>query len=183
MPDMYDKLGEMLNEALESGKIPASRPYEVEDSGKITETENDQTINDQTIGEEKHEESGRFSLKNTEKSKEKEQNSHKSTENIRNTSKKSSKKGFATGEVIKLHKYTYNMRFPPHIQKVLDTLDIAYPFTHKDIAKQYRYLLKQNHPDTKKTIHHSHDVKNNRQKTIDEITEAYKTLCEFFSIK
>ena len=48
MPDMYDKLGEMLNDVLESGKIP----------------QNDK--NDQITSDEKKEESGHFSFKNDE---------------------------------------------------------------------------------------------------------------------
>ena len=75
------------------------------------------------------------------------------------------------------------MQFPPIIQQALTTLDIAYPFTSKDIKKQYRKLLKEIHPDTKNTIQSSQDVENNGQKTVDEITEAYKMLCHFFSIK
>ena len=31
MPDMYDKLGEMLNEVLESGKIPHSEKQNIND--------------------------------------------------------------------------------------------------------------------------------------------------------
>jgi hypothetical protein len=110
-------------------------------------------------------------------------NTQKSTENNKKSAKNASKTAVPTGEVIKLHKYTYNMQFPPNIQKALGTLDIVYPFRQKDIIKQYHKLLKENHPDTKKTIQTSQDVENNRQKTIDEITEAYKILCTFFSIK
>ena len=158
MPDMYDKLGEMLNEVLESGKIPHSEQ---------------QNINDQDTENKKAADSGHFSFKNDEKI----------VENDKKSAKKASKKDIPTGEVIKLHKYTYNMQFPPHIQKALSTLDIVYPFTQKDIKKQYLKLLKQNHPDTQKTIQESKDVQNIRQKTIDEIKEGYKILCEFFGIK
>ena len=152
---MYDKLGEMLNEALESGKIPQNKK------------------NDQDTSDEKIEESGHFSFNKSEKS----------AENDRKSAKNDTKKPFATGQVIKLHKYTYNMQFPVHIQKALTTLDIAYPFKQKDITKQYHKLLKENHPDIKKTIQTSQDVQNNTHKTIDEITEAYKILCNFFSLK
>ena len=154
MPDMYDKLGEMLNEALESGKIPQNEK------------------NDQVTSDEKFEESGHFSFKESEKS----------TENNKKSAKKDSKKAFATGEVIKLHKYTYNMQFPPHIQLALGTLDIAYPFRQKDIKKQYHKLLKENHPDTQNTIQTAQDVVNNRQITIDTLTDSYKILCDFFGI-
>ena len=155
MPDMYDKLGEMLNEALESGKIPQN------------------IENDRETDEQKAQDSGHFSFNNDEKP----------TVNNKKSIKNASKQAFATGEVIKMHKYTYNMQFPLHVQKALSTLDIAYPFTQKDITKQYHKLLKQNHPDTQSTIQSSQNVQNNRQKTIDEIVEAYKILCDFFGIK
>ncbi len=168
MPDMYDKLGEMLNEALESGKIPTDRHCEAEGRSKPSENQNDQVTSDEKI-----EETGHFSFNKSEKS----------TVNNKKSAKNDSKTAFATGEVIKLHKYTYNMQFPPHIQKALGTLDMMYPFTQKDITKQYHKLLKENHPDTQNTIQTSQGVKNSRQKTIDDITEAYKTLCTFFGIK
>ena len=121
----------------------------------------------------KSEESGHFSFNQNKKT----------TVNNKKSAKKDSKNAFATGEVIKLHKYTYNMQFPSSIQLALTTLDIAYPFTVKDIKKQYHKLLKENHPDTQNTIQTSQDVENNRQITVDEITEAYKILRTFFSIK
>ena len=175
MPDMYDKLGEMLNEALESGKIPTDRHCEAEGRSKPSENQNDQVTSDETI-----EEAGHFSFNKSEKST---VNNKKSAERTNNRHFKTEDRSKPTGQVIKLHKYTYNMRFPPHIQKALGTLDIAYPFTVKDIKKQYHKLLKENHPDTQNTIQTSQDVYNFRQKSIDEITEAYKNLCEFFSIK
>ena len=159
MPDMYDKLGEMLNEALESGKIPQDNKHESEEESVVEPVETTDSSFD--------------FIKNTQKS----------TENNKKSTKNNSKTAFATGQVIKLHKYTYNMQFPPYIQKALNTLDIVYPFTVKDIKKQYRRLLKENHPDTKKAIQNSQGVENNRQKSIDEITEVYKMLCNFFGIK
>ncbi len=155
MPDMYDKLGDMLNDVLESGKIPQNNN------------------NDQVISDEKKEKSGHFSFNE----------GQKNTVNNKKSVKKDSKKSFATGEVIKLHKYTYNMQFPPHIQKALTTLDIVYPFTQKDIKKQYHKLLKENHPDRQNTIQSSKNVQNIRHYTVDEITDSYKILCDFFGIK
>ena len=75
------------------------------------------------------------------------------------------------------------MQFPSYIQKALGTLDIAYPFTQKDITKQYHKLLKQNHPDTKIAIQHSQGVQNNRQLTIYDIKNSYQILCDFFGIQ
>lgn len=168
MPDMYDNLGEMLNEALESGKIPKNKK------------EPDDTVVECSQGEriETTAKSGSFILDKGGFDTTDDLASHYSNHRI---FKK--KDQISTGEVIKLHKYTYNMQFPPHIQKALGTLDIVYPVTQKDIVKQYHKLLKENHPDTKKTIQTSKNVENCRQKTIDDITEAYKILCTFFGIK
>lgn len=171
MPDMYDKLGDMLNEALESGKIPTDRHCEAEGQSKPSENQNDQIDSHENA-----EETGHFSFKE----------SQKTTVNNKTRSEKAQKdkkSAISTGEVIKLHKYTYNMQFPSHIQKALGTLDVVYPFTIKDITKQYHKLLKENHPDTQKTIQTSQNVENIRQKSIDEITEAYKILSDFFGIK
>ncbi len=156
MPDMYDKLGEMLNEALESGKIP-----------------NPQTNNDQDQASEKESDSGHFDF-------EKPENSEKKAEKPLKSEKKEQ---IPTGEVIKLHKYTYNMQYPPHIQKAITTLDIVYPITQKDITTAYHNKLKEAHPDTQKTIQNSESVQNNRQYTIDEIKNVYQILCDFFGIK
>ena len=155
MPDMYDKLGEMLNEALESGEIPQNNK------------------NDQDIDKQKAQDSGHFSFNNQEES----------TVNNKKSTKNTSKTTFATGEVIKMHNYAYNIQFPPHIQKALGTLDIAYPFTQKDITAAYHKKLKESHPDTQNTIHSSQSVQYIRQYTIDEIKDAYKILCDFFGIK
>ena len=95
--------------------------------------------------DEKSEESGHFSFNES-------KNSTVNNKTRAEKVKKAQKSAIPTGQVIKLHKYTYNMQFPPYIQKALDTLDIAYPFTQKDISRQYHKLLKENHPDTKNTI-------------------------------
>ena len=159
MPDMYDKLGEMLNEALESGKIPQDKKHESEEESVVEPVETTGSSSD--------------FIKNTQKS----------TENNKKSAKNDSKNTFATGEVIKLHKYTYNMQFPPQIQNALTTLDIVYPFTQKDISAAYHKKLKETHPDTKNTIHNSNSVNNFRQLSIDEIKNSYQILCDFFGIK
>lgn len=156
MPDMYDKLGEMLNEALESGEIPKS-----------------QTNNDQNELTKNEEDSGHFDFKEAEKSTETSKKPHKSPK----------KQQIPNGEVIKLHKYTYNMQFPSHIQNALTTLDIVYPFTQKDITTAYHNKLKQAHPDTQNTIQTTQSVQNIRQYTVDEIKNVYQILCDFFGIK
>ena len=156
MPDMYDKLGEMLNEALESGKIPQNKTTktESEDSGPV-HCQRDEA-SDSSI-------SNRNSRKKTLKSEKKQQ--------------------IPTGEVIKLHKYTYNMQFPPQIQNALTTLDMVYSFTQKDITAAYHNKLKEIHPDTQNTIQTSQTVQNIRQITVDDIRNSYQLLCNFFGIK
>ena len=151
MPDMYDKLGEMLNDVLESGEIPHNKP----------EKEPDDTVVESV---ETTAESGSFIFN-------------------KKSLKSEKKQKISTGEVIKMHKYTYNMQFSPQIQNALTTLDIAYPFTQKDITVAYHKKLKEVHPDTQNTIQHSHDVQNIRQISIDDIRNSYKILCDFFDIK
>ena len=187
---MYDKLGEMLNEALESGKIPADDRKKAEtdcndeaETGRNNESDNlrhceakgrsnPEKQNDQFTPNENGE-SGHFSFKNTEKK----------AENARINLKNQKKEQIPTGEVIKLHKYTYNMQFPPQIQSTLTALDIAYPFTNKDITAAYHKKLKEVHPDTQNTIQSSQTVQNNRHLTIDNIRNSYQILCDFFGIK
>ena len=163
MPDMYDKLGEMLNEALESGKIPQNKEPE--------DTEN--TPPEHVEGGETTAYSGSFILNDKSKSRETSKKSLKSEK----------KHQIPTGEVIKMHKYTYNMQYPPQIQSALATLDIVYPFTVKDITASYHKKLKEVHPDTQSTIQTSKSVQNNRRLTIDEIRQSYQILCDFFGIK
>ena len=56
-------------------------------------------------------------------------------------------------------------------------------FALKPFTYRIKKLLKQNHPDTKKTIRNSQDVLNCRQTSVDEIVAAYEILCDFFGIK
>ena len=166
MPDMYDKLGEMLNEALESGKIPKNKPDDTENSAP-----------EHVEGGETTAESGSFILNEGGFDK----LNHRS--DSKKPLKSPKKEQIPAGEVIKMHKYTYNMQFPPQIQAALTTLDIAYPFTQKDITTAYHNKLKETHPDTQMTIQNSKSVQNNRQYTVDEIKISYQILCDFFGIK
>ena len=152
MPDMYEKLGDMLNEALESGEIPQNEKEPDETETSIPE----------------HSEGGETTVE---------------TGSLKKTINSGKKQQIPTGEVIKLHKYTYNMQFPPQIQAALTTLDIVYPFTEKDVSAAYHKKLKETHPDTKNTIQPSESVQNIRQITVDDIRNSYRILCDFFGIK
>ncbi len=163
MPDMYDKLGEMLNEALESGKIPQNKTKK--DPESEVECSRSECIETTDSGSDSFKSGFETSS---------EQHTHR-------VFKK--KQQLPTGEVIKLHKYTYNMQFPSQIQNALTTLDMAYPFTQKDIINAYHTKLKKVHPDTQNTIQTSQNVQNIRQSTVDDVRNSYKILCDFFGIK
>lgn len=154
MPDMYDKLGELLNEALESGEIPQNDKR----NAVVEPVETTAFFNEKVV-------STSSTTTNSDS---------KTTKRIK-IPKKEKK---ATGQVIKMHKYTINMHITPEIQNALTTLDIVYPFTTLQLKKQYHKLLKQYHPDSKNTIQTSNTVNNSRQYTIDEIKQAYKLLSQ-----
>lgn len=176
MPDMYDKLGDLLNEALKSGEIPNQKPAQadtvqadVAQADDLEDRNNHNENHDDVNNDETCDKSGLFSFNSFNK------------EKIRLKIPKKEKK--ICGQVVKLHKYTENMQFPPQIQNALTTLDIAYPITTTQIKKQYRKILKITHPDTKNTIQQLQGVNFNRQYTIDEIKSAYNLLCNYFDIK
>ncbi len=178
MPDMYDKLGDLLNEALNSGNIPK-------------EDKEDWKSKNLDSSEYKSYDSSLFSFnfdkeRPLENNNSSENNSY-SKDNNQNTEKirvKILKKDeIPRAQVIKMHNYTNFMHFPPYIQSALSTLDIAYPFNSEVIKQKYRSLLKENHPDTKNTIQNTESVKNNRQLSIDQIKEAYNTLSSYFGIE
>lgn len=154
MSDMYDKLGELLNEALESGKIPNNK-----NQGVVEPVETTSFFNEKVV-------STSSTTANSDS---------KTTKRIK-IPKKEKK---ATGEVIKMHKYAVNMYITPEIQKALTTLDIVYPYTLPQLKRQYYKLLKQCHPDSKITIQTSNTVLNNRQYTVDEIKQSYELLTEW----
>lgn len=158
MPDMYDKLGDLLNEALESGKINS------ESSAKA------ENIQDRDTSSENCDKSGLFYFNQSSLLGKKRKRIVKIPEN----------EAVQTAEIIKLHKYTEIMHIPPEVQTALITLDIAYPYTWQSIKQRYRLLLKQNHPDMQNTIQNSEYVLNNRQLDIDDITSAFNTLKSFF---
>ncbi|MCR5189149.1 MAG: DnaJ domain-containing protein [Treponema sp.] len=175
---MYDKLGDLLNEALDSGKIPQ-------------EEKKDWKNQDLNSNENKSYDSSLFSFKFENESSENKKASTEDLANSQKTNQKSErirvkilkKDEIPSAQVIKMHNYATFMHFPPYIQKALNTLDIAYPFTLELIKQKYRNLLKENHPDTKSTIQNSNPVDNNRHLSIDQIKEAYNTLCKYFGIE
>lgn len=167
MSDMYDKLGDLLNEALETGII--------ETESKFNSSAQAENIQDRDTSSENCDKSGLFSFR--------------TTLNIKNKSKnkkrviripKISDRSVNNGEIIKMYKYTENMHISPEVQKALATLDIVYPYTWIKIKHKYRLLLKQAHPDIKNTIQNPDNVQKSRPLSIDEIKESYEILRKFF---
>ena len=181
MPDMYDKLGDLLNEALDSGYIPQENKEKKEDWKQ----------EDLDSRKSKSFDSGLFSFNFFENQVKNEKNKVEIDNNNQKNQPKSEKikvkilkkEQISNAQVIKMHNYTNSMQFPPYIQKALTTLDIAYPINKELIKQKYRFLLKKNHPDTKTTIQTSDNVNFSRHLSIDQIKEAYKTLCSYVEIE
>lgn len=154
MSDMYEKLGNLLNNVLETGEIPQDDIIKDQDP-----------VNYKDNGEN----SGPFSFNTSQNSSE----NTKKSEKIENFQKKEQKiKDFEdrfrekyttnsekpVGSVIKeedtqnikMHKYTSFMHIPCIVSKSLDTLHIVSieNLTLEDLRKKYHQILKENHPDT-----------------------------------
>lgn len=171
MSDMYDKLGDLLNNVLEKGEVPQE---------EISKDQNPGSYKDE------RENSDPFfmseSLKNPEKAQKTANFTQKSKENYPHNRKintfeekinegKVYKAEYIDSHCINMHKYTKIMHIPCIVSKSLDTLHIA-SLNGLDLSKLksiYHELLKENHPDTAKN--NSRD--NN---TIDEIRTAYNTV-------
>lgn len=166
MSDMYEKLGNLLNNVLETGEIPQE------------EINKDQIPTDESIGTEN---SGPFSFNNQNNPQEKQENTKKTNEShskirINYTNNKE----IPVGSVIKdfnnvnMHKYTNLMHIPCIVSKSLDTLNIVCinNLTVDSLRKQYHKILRENHPDTsnKKGIFHSPE----------ELKNAYEIVKNYF---
>jgi len=92
------------------------------------------------------------------------------------------------GQVLNMHKYTTFMQYPEDIQISLCTLDIAYPVTIDQIKKNYRYLIKELHPDLNNgnvkeiTIQISPNVYKTIQLTPSFLSDCYKKLIDYFNV-
>lgn len=156
---MYSNLADLLNKTLENGEIPKEFAQKEE------------------ISEESYEKIQKENEKNLIEN----QNSQEKSFKIKIKKKKTQEKHYTI-----LHKYTENIHFPLNIQNALTTLDIAYPFSKNKLNKQYRKLCKLLHPDKnnqnyiKITIQESNNVYKTIQLSFLDITNAYKTLSDYF---
>lgn len=170
MSEMYENLGDLLNQAIKDESLlkKDNKTENIKHDSAINNIPNTKTDSDDFSPYEK-------TAKST-------KNKIKPDDFLKNSS-------ISTGKIIKLHKYTDFMQFPVDIQNALTTLDIAYPFSIESIKKQYRNLIKKYHPDTVKTenkqeiaIQISENVYKTRQLSINELTSAYKLLIDYFSV-
>lgn len=127
MPDsIYDKLGDLLNEVLESGEIP----------------------NNSDISEEKNERCE--PIYQTKDNVWKESSTSFNFNNFDFTNKQK----IETGKIYKVNNYNYIPEYPENIKQSLRKLEITY-FTEinkSSIKKAYRKILKKNHPDLQNQI-------------------------------
>lgn len=145
MSDYFEKLGNLLNEALEKGEIPVSNN---KDESVKTESETNTASNENT----QQEQQKTFTFK---------------------TNFFKRKRTVATAQIIKNNDYNYIPQLSPELQSAFNLLGLNYPCTWKEVNKKYHSLLKQTHPDTKKS---------EQQITtqINDLQNAYQLLKKFY---
>lgn len=164
MSDMYDKLGDLLNDVLESGKIP----QEKEDQKPKTEENTVKSSGPSFFSQNTNEK-----IKKLRKEKHNIHSGHK-TEEIpvgkvyKNTS-------FSTYEYKNMHKYTENLHIPKEVSESLDTLHLVSLEDWKTVKKAYHEALKNAHPDTK--------TEGNTYYTVEQVIKAYNTLKNYYKHK
>lgn len=178
MNDMYEKLGELLNSAIENKEFPEIAAEESESKAEFYENESTKNDIHSKIEREQpviSEQCQPFS----------ENNRKIRLSFLKKLSEKQKNKQTSTI----MHKNCINMHFPLEIQNALITLDIAYPISIKNIKRSYRNKLKSVHPDKvnpdnlpKITIQTSYNVYNTIQLTPEILTKSYDLLINYFTV-
>jgi len=139
MSDYFERLGNLLNDALESGEIPVEEKKPEEPVVENIKPEPESTQQRPTRNH--------FRIFNA-------------------------KNKIPVGQVIKGETIQNNI-LPPAVIQALNVLNLTYPCSWKTVNKQYHILLKQIHPDTKKS---------EQQFTtqINDLQNAYQILKQFF---
>lgn len=140
MSGLYDKLGDMLNEVLESGKIPDKDKFFFNKENQNSELHEKACANDTNASHGNNERSSdSFSFNKTDSINDKEKiNFNKFTNFEQKTS----------DTIIRNYNYNNELQFPEEIKASMIALSINYPFTQVELRKQYHKLLKTFHPDT-----------------------------------
>lgn len=149
MSDYFEKLGNLLNEALEKGEIPAEEKKET-----VSEPAEETISKEQSQTKQTQEESA-------------------ATEKVFRTHFFQRKKQTPTAQIIKNNEYTYNFQLSPELQAAFNLLGLIYPCTWKEVNRKYHTLLKQIHPDTKKSEQQS-------TTQINDLQDAYQKLKQFY---
>lgn len=153
MPDLYEKLGDLLNDVLESGKIPEENI--ISEAQKVDRKTENQSQTDST---------GPFSFNQT--------TSSKTTYSNTNSTKSNTSQNIATGSIIRNYNYEQQIVYPPEIVNAAGFLGLNFPFTKEELRIKYHNLLKQNHPDKENG--------SNLNLSVQQITAAYDLLKSYF---
>lgn len=161
---MYDKLGELLTEAIETNNFPKSSQKEIENS-KQTENLYDSNFNQNA------------------NSQDNQNNSQNKTETSKIKFKIFTRNSAAkkhTGSIIK----SEDIEIPEEIKSAFKILKLDFTNDIGLIKKQYRKLMLKYHPDTVDTkASNPKIVLELRQKQTQQLTEAYKKIEEYFKNK
>lgn len=174
MSDMYDKLGDLLNDVLEKGEVPQEEISKDQNPGSYKdERENSDPffMSDALKNKKKAQKTGNF----TQNSKENPHQFRKiNTFDEKINEGKVYKAEDLSSQCINMHKYTKLMHIPCIVSKSLDTLHIVSLDDLNLIKLKTRYheLLKEIHPDTRKNSSGDNN-------TVDEIRTAYITVKNF----
>lgn len=164
---MYEKLGDLLKDALEN---PTPRHSEFNEESRNTtpprhEQPSEETRNsnsprhDQNIVESTTYTSNRHSESNEES-----RNTHRVKFLFLHNK-------LPTGQVIKEKDYKETPKVPQEVINALFTLQVTAPVTWPKIKSQYRKLLKETHPDT---------GTQQQNISIDKIKEAFEVIKKFY---
>lgn len=150
MSDYFEKLGNLLNDVLETGELPSEN------------TADTSTAEDVTNATFKN---------NTQDSK---QSESFKTEKNRKRIFTFNRKKTSNAQIIRNNQYTINQQLTAEIQSAFNLLGLIFPCTWKQVNKQYHFLLKEIHPDTKKSEHQNTDTQ------INDLQQAYNLLKQFY---
>lgn len=171
MSDMYEKLGDLLNDVLESGKIPENN--EKKDQEIKKEAENASKTGPFSFNKEKITEKTNQNKANTRRIK----HNTSFTEEIP-VGKVYKDASFSDYEYSELHKYAEKMHIPKEVSDSLDTLHIVSLCDWKKIKKAYHQALKKAHPDTKEKM--PGEV---QHYTVEQVISAYNILKNYYKHK
>ncbi|MFA6937518.1 MAG: J domain-containing protein [Treponema sp.] len=161
---MYDRLGDLLNETLESGGI---KFVHIDKDGNISEKK--VNLDDDASSKSKQENNEAKDKTKTESPKEKVNSEQK---------KNKSAEGSKTQETSSKHRRVIYKRLTPELERQYRLLGITVSATLEDVKKAYKEKLKYYHPDRQGDNPILQKVATD--KTM-QVVEAYKSITEFLT--